>query len=146
MNLSTQEFAKIVRELSGDEPRMAFPGKNNRRSARVELKHRATIIPQVDGVPGEGEGVEVRDFSPRGIRFLYSARLPRGDQFVLALPQHTGDPVEILCTVVHCRVTAEGPFSIGAEFTCALRKPQAPRPPSRDGRTERERIRQSILD
>ena len=141
MNLSTKQFEKIVKEIAGDGA-ASFAGKDNRRSARVELKHRATIMPHVDGVTSEGVGVEVRDFSPRGIRFLHSKRLPRGDQFVLALLQQTGEPVQILCTVVHSRVTAEGPFSIGAEFTCVLKRGQ----PKIDRANERERIQRSILD
>jgi hypothetical protein len=147
MHLSAKQFAEILGRLESDVRDAPFPGHDQRRAARVALKNRATIVPYEDGVAGEGVGVEVRDFSPRGIRFLHSERLGRGSQFVLALPQSSGEPVQILCTVMHCRATAEGPISTGAEFTCVLRPhARAAEGGGRDRRSERDRIRQSILD
>lgn len=146
MHLSAKQFAEIVERLGSDISDAPFPGHDKRRAARVELKNRATIIPYEDGVAGEGVGVEVRDFSPRGIRFLHSERLTRGAQFVLELPQSAGEPVQILCTVMHCRSTEEGPISTGAEFTCVLRQAKAVEPSPRERRSERDRIRHSILD
>jgi hypothetical protein len=153
MQLSAQQFARIAEQLEVDDCQ-GVAGHEKRRAARAPLKQRATIVPYVAGVAAEPVGVEVRDFSSRGIRFLHSARLARGEQFVLQLAQRAGGPVTILCTVVHCRVTSEGPFSTGAEFTCVLRKEKrttaktgslqraaAAAPPG-----ERERIRRSILD
>ena len=141
MHLSAKQFAEIVERLDGDVADQLFPGHDKRRANRVALHHRATIVPYTDGVAADGVGVEVRDFSARGIRFLHSATLARGEQFVLELPQQGSDPVSILCTIVHCRPTDEGPNSIGAEFTCVLRKAK-----NAGDRSERDRIRQSILD
>lgn len=140
MHLSAKQFAEIVERLGADAA--GVPAGDNRRAPRVALKNRATIIPYVGGVAGKGVGVEVRDFSARGIRFLHSARFARGEQFVLELLQQGADPVSILCTIVHCKPTDEGPFSTGAEFTCVLRNGNAPAA----DRSERDRIRQSILD
>ena len=141
MHLSAKQFAEIVERLEADALAACFPGHDKRRAPRVAMKNRATIVPYVEGVAGKGVGVEVRDFSARGIRFLHPAQLANGEQFVLELPQQGGDPVSILCTVMHCRRTEEGPHSIGAEFTCVLRKSKAP-----SERLDRDRIRQSILD
>jgi hypothetical protein len=97
---------------------------------------------------GNGVGVEVRDFSPRGIRFLHSKALSRGTQFVLELPQQGGERIKILCTVMHCKSTAEGPYAAGAEFTCVLRKVASTvkrSTPVEKQRVERDRIRRSIL-
>jgi hypothetical protein len=141
MHLTAKQCAEIVERLDADALGGSFPGHDKRRAPRVPMKNRATIVPYVDGAPGDGVGVEVRDFSARGIRFLHSAKLARGEQFVLELPQQGGDPVSILCTIVHCRPTDEGPNSIGAEFTCVLRKAK-----NAGDRSERDRIRQSILD
>jgi hypothetical protein len=92
-------------------------------------------------------GVELRDFSPRGIRFLHSRALPAGGQFVLELPQTTGEPVRMLCSVVHAKPTPEGPVSIGAEFTCVIRPNKRSKTAAAAvSATERDRIRQSILD
>ena len=142
MHLSAKQFAEIVERLESDVIGGTFPGNDKRRAQRVPMKNRATIVPHVAGVATEGVGVEVRDFSARGIRFLHSATLARGEQFVLELPQQGAEPVSILCTVVHCKTTSEGPYSIGAEFTCVLRKA----PAGAADRSERERIRKSILD
>ena len=160
MNLSAKEFARVVArfERTGGKA-VGFGGEDKRRADRVPLRHRATIVPHADGAPGEGVGVEVRDFSPRGLRFLHPKPLRRGEQFVLELPQRGSAPVNILCTVAHCRPTPEGPFSTGAEFTLVLRaaKPSAHVPPLAPARSsaaagtsaareERDRIRRSILD
>jgi hypothetical protein len=142
MHLSAKQFAEIVERLESDLLGGSFPGNDKRRAPRVPMKNRATIIPYVAGSAAEGVGVEVRDFSARGIRFLHSSTLARGEQFVLELPQQGADPVSILCTIVHCKPTDEGPHSIGAEFTCVLRKAKAGVP----DRSERDRIRKSILD
>ena len=148
MHLSARQFGEIVAHLVADVPHApAGADSDKRRAKRVTLDYRATIIPYEDGKARDGVGVEVRDFSPRGIRFLHSARFARGTQFVLELPQQTGGPLTILCTVVHCRVTPEGPFSTGAEFTCALRNEKPVKPTAGGERlAERDRIRHSILD
>ena len=149
MTLSARQFSKLMRDLNREEEAQdVVPGHNNRRSPRIALQNRATIIPHLEGTMKQAVGVEVRDFSARGIRFLHSARLPRGTQFILALPQQAGDPVQILCTVAHCRVTSEGPFSVGAEFTCVLKKQEKASDSARGtpNKSERDRIRQSILN
>ena len=143
MHLSTTQFAEIVERLAGDAADRSFPGHDKRRAGRVAVRTQATIVPYVDGIAGPGVAVEVRDFSPRGIRFLHERALVSGEQFVLDLPQQTGRPVSLLCTVVHCRPAEAGRFSTGAEFTCVLRPGQ---PADAGGQGERARIRQSILD
>jgi hypothetical protein len=146
MHLSARQFAKISARLNDGAGGGVASVEDKRRSARVSTADRASIVPYVCGAAGSPTGIEVRDFSPRGIRFLHSARLAAGSQFVLRLPQQTGDPVQILCTVAHCRVTAQGPVSIGAEFTCVIRKGASPTQPPAGAAAERERIRRSILD
>ena len=147
MQLSARQFARISERLSDALDGDAAPGggSEKRRAARLATANRASIVPYVQGSAATATGIEVRDFSPRGIRFLHSVRLARGSQFVLQLPQQTGEPVRILCTVAHCRATSEGPIAVGAEFTCVLRAGRSPAPPAA-GAAERERIRRSILD
>jgi hypothetical protein len=146
MNLTAKQFAEIVEALHANPTDVPVSGHDKRRATRVTVQNRATIIPYADGVAGQGVGVEVRDFSARGIRFLHSSCLPRGEQFVLKMPQQTGDPLCILCTVMHCRATAEGPFSTGAEFTCVLHPEKASRLTGGEHQSECDRIRDSILD
>ena len=139
--LSATQLAEILERLNSGETDGICPGNEKRRAPRMAIKNRATIVPCTDGIESEPVGVEVRDFSARGLRFLHSRRMEQGSQFVLELAQQNADPVQILCTVMHCRPTKEGPLSIGAEFTCALRTAPARLPTS-----ERDRISQSILD
>jgi hypothetical protein len=147
MHLSAKQFAQIVERLGADVIDPNFAGDDKRRAHRVELKHRVTIIPHDDGRPAEGVGVELRDFSPRGIRFLHSQAMRNGTQFVLQLPQTTGDPISILCTVAHSESTPEGPVATGAEFTCVLKPAtKSTRPVSGlEQINEQDRIRHSIL-
>ena len=146
MHLSAKQFVEILSGLGNDARDPSFAEHDKRRAPRARLNIRVSIIPDFTG---EGVGpleVEMRDFSSRGIRLLHSRSLPRGGQFVLELPQTGGDPVRILCSIVHCRQTPEGLFSIGAEFTCALRAGKRPESAAPTSAGERERIRQSILD
>jgi hypothetical protein len=145
MHLSAKQFAEILSGLDKDGRDASFGGCDKRRAPRVPLNNRVTIVPDLQGETCDAVGVELRDVSQRGIRFLHSRTLPAGGQFVLELPQPTGDPVRILCRIVHARATPEGPVSIGAEFTCVLRPGKQPKPAVSAAAAERERIRQSIL-
>ena len=146
MQLSAKQFAEILSGLGSDVHDPSFAGSDKRRAHRVPLNSRATIIPDIDGENAQSVGVEMRDISSRGLRFLHSRALPAGGQFVLELPQAAGEPVRLLCSVVHARRTPEGPFSIGAEITCVLRDGKRPTAAAPVSATEQERIRQSILD
>jgi hypothetical protein len=151
MQFSAKQFGEIVTRLGADAADPIFAGGDQRRAHRVELSNRVTIVPYADGQPRAGVGVELRDVSPRGLRFLHSQQLPVGAQFVLELAQAGGDPLTILCTVAHSEPTPQGPFSTGAEFTCVLPaggKPgkPAPQPSALNRLNEQDRIRHSILD
>ena len=151
MQLSAKQFAEIVQRLEADAADPSFAGDDKRRAHRVELKNRVTIVPYDDGQPRAGVGVELRDVSPRGLRFLHSQVMPLGSQFVLELPHASGEPMTILCTVAHSEPTSQGPFSTGAEFICVLEsggKSPSRTPPSTglDRLNEQDRIRHSILD
>ena len=147
MHLSAKQFAELLSGLEGDVLDPSFAGSDKRRAHRIQLNNRVTIIPDIKGEDSQAVGVELRDFSPRGIRFLHGRALPAGGQFVLELPQTSGEPVRILCSVVHSKPTGEGPFAVGAEFTCVLRHAKRPKTaPSSASATERDRIRHSILD
>lgn len=151
MHLSAKQFAEIVAQLVVDVPKPTGGPSDARRVQRVVMHSRVTIIPYEDGKARERVGVEMRDFSPRGIRFLHSTPFTRGSQFVLELPQQSGDPVNILCTVVHCETTPEGPLSMGAEFTCVLQNERSSKhrqhqPSAGERLSEADRIRHSILD
>src|SRR5689334_22300490 len=107
MQLSVNQFAEIVKRLDADTADPSFSGDDKRRAHRVELTSRVTIVPYVDGHPRDGTGVELRDVSSRGLRFMHSQPMPVGSQFVLELPQASGDPLTILCTVAHSRPTPQ---------------------------------------
>ena len=146
MNLSAKQFAEILSGLGDAVRDPSFVGSDKRRAHRVQVNNWVTIIADITGEHAQAVGVELRDISSRGICFLHARTLPAGGQFVLELPQPTGEPVRILCSVVHARQTPDGPFSIGAEFTCVLRDGKRPRAAASVSASDRERIRQSILD
>jgi hypothetical protein len=146
MHLSTKQFSEILSGLGNDVRDPSFAGSDKRRAHRVPVNNRVTIIPDITGENPQAVGVELRDISPRGIGFLHSRALPSGGQFVLELPQTAGEPVRMLCSVVHSKPTNEGPFAVGAEFTCVLQHAKSQKPAASASSKERDRIRQSILD
>ena len=120
MNFSEKRFAEFLQGLSPAPSAGTATGTDKRRATRVEVRNRVTISVCEGGIPIADEEVELRDFSPRGLKFIRAQALPAGEQFIFHAPQRVGPPVQILCTVAHCRYTPEGEIGIGAEFTCVL--------------------------
>ncbi len=140
MNLSTDQFAAVMKSLENPPPR---EDAEKRRASRVV--HRARVPIVIDhGTEAERTAtVTVRDLSPRGIGLLHSERLPRGTPFMIRIDRKDGPAVCVLCTVAHCRLQPGGVYSVGAEFTCVLTKDHAPTAAS--VRDDVDRIRKSVL-
>jgi hypothetical protein len=137
MELTAQQFAEMVNHLKGPS-RFGGP-QDQRRAPRVERQARLTITP-VDGVqPPTPVDVEIKNISSRGLGFVHTRKLKLHSQFLVKLPRQGGDPVEILCTVVHCNPAGQKCYAVGAEFTCL-----SPTPGQTDPATS-DRIRSSIL-
>jgi hypothetical protein len=60
-----------------------------------------------------------RDFSPRGMNFLWQQSIPHDASVFAFLARPNGRQACVECHVVHCR-PENGSFSIGVEFTRIL--------------------------
>lgn len=70
----------------------------------------------------------IRDISRGGFGFLHERQIPLGEQFALVLPEKSGPPLVILCTVAHWQPLAGDLFAIGARFCRVLRAGQTDLP------------------
>jgi hypothetical protein len=138
MLLSARQFAEIVEHLGG--PPLSQGRAEQRRAVRVDRRAQITIIPVNENGPQTPVTVEMKNISSRGVGLVVrERRMKTGSQFLVRLAREGGQPVEFLCTVVHCRAADDGTFSVGAEFTC-LAPTAGPANP-----TEAARIRASML-
>jgi hypothetical protein len=138
MELSAEQFAQIVRQLE-EEPLYEWDD-NHRRAPRINRDAKITIVPIINGARGPGSQVMVKNISSRGMAYVHCRAMPATTQFLMKLTRSGKDPLEVLCTVVHCHPAGENRFWIGAEFTCL-----APVAGKVDPK-ESERIRHSMLD
>ena len=127
MILSAEQFSAIVAFLRPQEE--APRGGNHRWARRISFQAElcislwprdATMVSNPQdcadggGAPG-GLTVQMRNISRRGVAFLSPTRLDRGQQIVVHLSSGKGQPIDIVCTVAHCR--AQGVFyTVGAGF------------------------------
>jgi hypothetical protein len=123
MNFSNKRFAEVFASLLPTGAAEKLGDDERRRAPRIELRHKTKLLLVGDRANPSVE-VELRDVSVRGMKFVVKTPLPRGKQFILAVPQLTGEPQLLLCTVVHSEVTDDAEISVGAEFTCPLPRAQ----------------------
>jgi len=81
----------------------------------------------------------VKNISSRGLAFVRDEPMKDSAQFLVYFSRQMKDPVQILCTVVHCESISDDMYAVGAEFTCLPTGSQLADP------AEQARIRQSIL-
>ena len=140
MELTARQFADMVNQLKGPS---RFGG-DQRRAPRVERQARIEIVPVVEGRPRVPVGVDVKNISSRGLGFVHHRKLKPGSQFLVNLSPQGSEPVEMLCTVVHCDPAGGGVFAVGAEFTCLA--PTASAGAAVNDPTASDRIRDSMLE
>jgi hypothetical protein len=138
MELTARQFADMVNHLKGPS---RFGGEQ-RRAPRVERQARIAIVPVVEGQPRTPVDVDVKNISSRGLGFVHTRKLKPGSQFLVNLSPQGAEPVEMLCTVVHCDPAGKGVYAIGAEFTCLA--PTARAAANDPGASER--IRDTMLE
>lgn len=81
----------------------------------------AALMPFSDRFALETIVAPVRNVSRGGFGFLHERQIPLGEQFALVLPEASGRPLVILCTVAYWQPLADDLFSIGARFCRVLR-------------------------
>jgi len=140
MKLSAEQFAELAATFNAKESPIEH---DRRRAARMDLRANVKITPVHAGRRLSPTHVMVSDFSARGIAFIQSDSMIKGEQFVTELPRNGGGNVELLCTVMHCRSIGHNVFTIGAEFTCVL--PPGVKHIPEDDKREMNRIRKTLL-
>ena len=137
MMLPSELFEQIAASLSSvgvpDSANDSVIGtattEQRRRGPRVAADgaRYARLIPLTDAIAPGPIDVSLRDVAPGGARFLFAARIPLDEQFVLVLPAADG-PVAVLCGVAYWQPVAENLFAIGARFTRVVHHGTAARP------------------
>ena len=95
--------------------------REQRRTPRTPMSVQAALMPFSDRFALETIVAPVRNVSRGGFGFLHERQIPLGEQFALVLPEASGRPLVILCTVAYWQPLAEDLFSIGARFCRVLR-------------------------
>jgi PilZ domain len=137
MALTTEQFSSL---LDANAP-VVPGGREKRRAERQMSRTQAAMIPVVNGQPSSPVNVHIRDLSPRGVGLTHYAALERGSQFILRLARRGGEPLAMLCSVCHSRLSG-GAYFIGAEFVCVYTGSRVPAP---SGTSDIDSIRQKIL-
>jgi HD-like signal output (HDOD) protein len=103
-------------------PGQAEPtGKDKRRAPRFSRGGALPLFPYINGQIGQVVRGQFRDASANGLGLVIPLSLAPGSQFVIRLPQKTGEPLPILYTVVRCESKSPHEHRIGAELTCVMR-------------------------
>ena len=126
MNLTSELFRQAV-ECGAGLDETAITG-DRRRAPRVASDLHATIMPFSQRMADDNLEVQLRDLSRAGFAFVHQERLPLGEQFALLLPEDSGRPLVILCTIASWQPLEDGTFAIGANFCRVLRTGQTELP------------------
>ena len=120
MQLTSELFAQLLRTgNSGPEAALA---NDRRRTPRTPLELDAMLMPFSDRFAAENIEVPVRDISRGGFSFIHDGHLPLGEQFALLLPETSGRPLAVLCTIAWWQPLESGLNAIGATFSRVLRE------------------------
>jgi len=131
MDLTSELFRQIVESPETEASSRAgaeVSRVEQRRTPRTRLDVEATLLPFSDRVGLKPVSVLVRDLSRGGLRFLHDQPLPLGEAFGLLLPDASGRPIVILCTVTYWQPLSPELFAIGARFCQVLRQTDPPLP------------------
>jgi hypothetical protein len=95
--------------------------QDKRRAPRFSRGGALPIFPYAAGKVGALVRAQFRDASANGVGISLPFPMPAGKQFIIRLPQKTGEPLPILYTVVRCDKAGEVEYRVGAELTSVLR-------------------------
>jgi c-di-GMP-binding flagellar brake protein YcgR len=131
--LSAEAFESIIRSLRSDA--RSLRGSDKRRTPRVGLSGRVTIIPCSPTSSRTPVVAMVRDVSTTGIGLAHSNPLAAGEQVIVRFAATHMEPAKsILCTVTHSHTIGERLTTTGARFIKDIEiattpVPVAPKPP-----------------
>lgn len=111
VELSERKLDKVIQAVAalqnGADPARVSP--------RLPVHARVTILPFAHGRTGRAREVGLYDISAAGVAVIDSRPMTPGTQFKLVIPRRLRRPIEVLCTVRHCRQSDDG-FILGAEY------------------------------
>ncbi len=113
--ISSEAFESIIRSLRSD----VHGGRNSdkRKTPRVGLSGRVTIIPCSPNSQRQPSVAMVRDLSTTGIGLAHSHPLAAGEQVIVRFTATHVEPAKsILCVVSHSHVIGETLSTTGARF------------------------------
>jgi len=123
MELTAEAFRQIVETF---RPGLSSnPPQEQRRGPRARVDAQAMLLPFSDRFAPDTLNVAIRDVSAGGFGFLHHRPLPLGTQFGLLLPESSGRPLVILCTITYWQPVAQDLFAVGASFVRVLRQGNA---------------------
>jgi hypothetical protein len=127
--ISAEAFESIIRSLRSDA--RVGRGSDKRKTPRVGLSGRVTIIPCSPNSDRNPVVAMVRDLSTTGIGLAHSNPLVVGEQILLRFAATHMEPAKtILCTVTHSHTVGERLTTTGARFIkdIEIATPPAPQP------------------
>jgi hypothetical protein len=122
MELTAEAFRDIVDAPKSESAAGPRVGREQRKTPRTRTTQQAALMPFSDRFALETIVAPIRDISRGGFGFLHDHQIPLGEQFALVLPESSGRPIVILCTVTYYQPLAEELFGIGARFCRVLRE------------------------
>jgi len=113
MQLTSRKFAAVVGNL---KQAAESSGSDKRQFTRIEVQARISMA-----ILRNGELTSIftgltRDVSMAGLGIFQAIDLQAGTELVINLPGEDGSPLLMRCVVKHCRMIANGIFSVGATF------------------------------
>lgn len=110
VELSERKLEKVIKAVASLQGESA-----GRLSPRMSVQATVTMLPFAHGRTGQPREVGLYDISGAGVAVIDSRPMAMGTQFKLLIPRRMRRPIEVLCTVRHCR-QSEGGFILGAEY------------------------------
>lgn len=111
VELSERKLEKVIKAVAA----LRCEADIARLSPRLTVQASVTMVPFASGRTGQPRTVGIYDISAAGVAVVDSQPMAPGTQFKLLIPRRLRRPVEVLCTVRHCR-QSEGGFILGAEY------------------------------
>jgi c-di-GMP-binding flagellar brake protein YcgR len=115
MVLSADVFDGILKCLKTEQQ-----GANHRKTPRISIRARVTMIPIVNNAAAPAIQAWSRDISKTGIGFLSNTPLMVGQHVVLELQREDARPMRLLCEVLRKERVNDELFVIGAKFLSSI--------------------------
>jgi c-di-GMP-binding flagellar brake protein YcgR len=113
--ISSAAFESIIRSLRSDK--QVGRGSDKRKTPRVGLSGRVTIIPCSTNSERTPVVAMVRDLSTTGIGLAHANSLADGEQVIVRFAATHDEPAKsILCTVTHSHAIGDRLSTTGAKF------------------------------